>query len=87
MQFDAAKRDASLQSRGLDMARSDEVFAGVTLHVDDDRQDYGEDRFIAMGFPDGRMVVLLWTLRNNTTRIISMREANEREQGFYEPRF
>ena len=28
------------------MARADEVFAGSTLTVEDDRQNYGEDRFI-----------------------------------------
>ena len=45
------------------MARADEVFAGATLTVEDDRKDYGEDRFITIGFLDGRMVVLVWTLR------------------------
>ena len=40
------------------MARADEVFAGATLTVEDDRMDYGEDRFITIVFLDGRMVVL-----------------------------
>ena len=70
------------------MARADEVFAGATLTVEDDRQHYGEDRFITIGFLDGRMVVLVWTPRSNgTRRIISMRKANEREQALYTPRF
>ena len=30
------------------MARAEEVLAGVTLTVEDDRQDYGEDRIISM---------------------------------------
>ena len=30
------------------MVRADEVFAGATLTVEDDRQDYGEDRFITI---------------------------------------
>ena len=33
------------------MARAEEVFAGATLTVEDDREDYGEDRFITIGFP------------------------------------
>ncbi len=61
------------------MARADEVFAGSTRTVEDDRQNYGEDRFITIGFLDGRMVILVWTPRSGTRRIISMRKANERE--------
>ena len=41
-EFDATKRAATLESRGLDMARAGEVFAGATLTVEDDRRDYGE---------------------------------------------
>ena len=69
------------------MARADEVFASSTLTVEDDRQNYGEDRFITIGFLDGRMLILVWTPRSGTRRIISMRKANEREQALYTPRF
>ena len=87
VEFDAAKRDAMLEVRGLDMARAGEVFAGATLTVEDDRQDYGEDRFISIGFLDERMVILVWTPRNGARRTISMRKVNEREQALYTPRF
>ena len=68
------------------MARANEVFAGATLTVEDDRQDYGEDRFITIGLLDERMVILVWTPRNDSHRIISMRKANEREQALYAAR-
>ena len=68
------------------MARADEVFDGATLTVEDDRQVYGENRFITIGLLDERMVILVWTLRNDRHRIISMRKANEREQALYGPR-
>ena len=87
IQFDPAKRKATLEARGLDMVRAGELFAGATLTVEDDRRDYGEDRFITIGFLDGAMVVLVWTLREGAHRIISMRKANEREQTLYGPRF
>lgn len=32
---------------------------------------------------DGRMVVMVWTLRGEARRIISLRKANEREQARY----
>ncbi|MBG0797538.1 BrnT family toxin [Methylocystis sp. L43] len=87
IEFDPAKRRATIEHRGLDMARAGEVFADATLTVEDDRHDYGEKRFISVGFLDGRMVVLVWTKRGGVRRIISMRKANDREQAIYAPRF
>ena len=87
VEFDENKRRFTLDVRGLDMARAGEVFAGATLTVADDRKDYGEDRFITIGFLDGNMVVLVWTPRDGAHRIISMRKANERERVLYAPRF
>ena len=81
--FDPVKRRETLTRRGLDMARAAEVFEGRTLTVQDDRCDYGEERFITIGFLDQRMVVVVWTERNGTRRVISMRKANEREQAHY----
>ena len=69
------------------MARAEEVFAGATLTVEDDRQDYGEERFITIGFLDGTMVILVWTPRADAQRIISLRYANDRERTLYRQRF
>ena len=84
--FDPTKRTKILETRGLDMARADEVFAGPTLTVEDDRHDYGETRFITIGLLGGRMVVMVWTRRSPARRIISLRKANDREQVLYGPR-
>ena len=85
--FDPAKRDATLKARGLDMAAAGEIFDGDTLTVEDDRSDYGETRFITIGFLQERMVVVVWTARDAASRIISLRKANAREQALYAPRF
>ena len=69
------------------MARAGEVFSGAMLTVEDDRRDYGEDRFITVGFLDVSMVVVVWTPRKVGARIISMRKANDREQRLYRERF
>ena len=69
------------------MARAADVFAGKTLTVEDDRQDYGEVRYITIGLLDKVMVVLVWTRRDDARRMISMRRANERERRLYGPRF
>jgi uncharacterized protein len=87
VEFDAAKRQAILDNRGLDIARSDEIFTGATLTIPDERKDYGEPRFITIGRLDGRMVVAVWTPRGRgksiRRRIISLRKANAREQSTY----
>ena len=86
IEFDPVKRAVTLEVRGLDMARAEEVFTGPALTVEDDRHDYGEDRFLTIGFLDGAMVVLVWTPRGSADRIISLRKANERERAQYGPR-
>ena len=77
--FDAVKREKTLRERGLDFARAREVFDGLTITLPDQRQDYGEPRFITVGWLDERLLVLVWTPRGLARRIISMRKANERE--------
>ena len=81
--FDTAKRSLTLEHRGLDFADAAKIFSGRCFTAEDDRQDYGEVRYITVGRLDGRMLVMVWTPRGNARRIISMRKANEREQDFY----
>ena len=86
IEFDPDKQAATLEHRGLDMADAERVFEGPCVTFPDLRQAYGEERFITLGLLSGRMVVLVWTWRNQVRRIISMRKANEREQNLYQSR-
>ena len=83
LEFDQDKREKTLQERGLDFARSAEVFAGEHFTGQDARMNYEEDRFITVGWLDARLVVLVWTPRGDVRRIISMRKANDREKANY----
>ena len=76
---DSAKRQQTLDERGLDLQRAGEVFEGPHFTRADDRQDYGEPRFITAGWLDHRLVVFAWTPRGSARRIISMRHCHERE--------
>lgn len=76
---DPAKRQQTLDERGLDMRRAKEVFAGPHLTRKDDRWDYGEPRYITVGWLDSRLVVFVWAPRGVARRIISMRHCHERE--------
>lgn len=81
--YDDEKRRLTLQIRGLDFTRAEEVFDGTEFTMPDDRKDYGEARYNTFGRFDGRLVSVTWTIREGMRRIISMRKANEREQARY----
>jgi uncharacterized protein len=83
VEFDPAKRAATLAKRGLDMAEAGAVFEGMHLTFEDDRKDYGEQRFVTIGYLQGRMVFVAWTQRGDVRRIISLRKANGREEKRY----
>ncbi|MDA8049302.1 MAG: BrnT family toxin [Rhodospirillales bacterium] len=77
--FDPAKRHATLARRGLDFRDAAKVFAGRHATAPDDRRDYGEARFITAGYLGDRLVVIVWTPRHGTRRVISMRYAHAQE--------
>ena len=83
--FDPIKREKALADRGLDFADAALVFEGVTVEVEDMREDYGEVRIICYGVLVGRMVVIGYTPRGAERHIFSMRKANEREQARIAP--
>lgn len=85
--FDPAKRQAALDERGLDFNDAATVFAGLTLTVQDARKDYGERRFQTVGYLGERMVMVVWTPREEARHIISMRKCNDREKATYQKRF
>ena len=74
------KRDRTLAERRLGFKDAARVFAAPTVSFVDDRRDYGEVRWISVGHLDGRLMLIVWTQRGDRRHIISMREANEREQ-------
>jgi uncharacterized protein len=85
--FDPAKRQAVLNQRGLNFADALVVFAGPTITVEDTRRDYEETRFQTVGFLADRMVMVVWTPRNEARHVISMRKCNDREKVIYQKRF
>ena len=79
LEWDEAKRQATLEHRGLDFADCKEIFANVTFESPDDRKNYGEPRTICIGFLKGRMVVVVYTQRGVHRRINrTLRESMER---------
>jgi uncharacterized DUF497 family protein len=82
--YDPTKRNQTLRLRGLDFDDAVRVFDGMVIDIPDLRHDYGEQRIVTVGYLQDRMVIVVWTARDDDTRhIISMRKANEREQKLY----
>ena len=79
------KHAKTLTERGLDFADAAQVFAGVTLEVEDTRKNYGETRVICYGLLEGRLVVVGYTPRGADRHVFSMGKANEREQARIAP--
>jgi uncharacterized DUF497 family protein len=82
--YDPAKRRRTLEERGLDFNDAPKIFEGFHLTDPDLRKDYGEDREITVGLLRDDVVVTVWTERQDSRRIISMRKADrdEREEYF-----
>lgn len=81
--YDPDKRAATLKHRNLDFEDAPKLFAGTHFQMEDDREDYGETRWITVGRLNRAMVVVVWTQRDEARRIISMRKCNAREQERY----
>ena len=77
--FDAAKEQANIAKHGVSLSRAVDFVMEMARVSQDDRADYGEERLVAVGPLDNRLYVMIFTLRDGTIRVISLRKANRRE--------
>jgi uncharacterized DUF497 family protein len=84
-EWDKAKSDLCRNSRNFDFAYVISIFIDPLLLIErDQRWDYGEERYQALGAVQGRIFVVIYTKRPSAIRIISARRANRREVRRYE---
>lgn len=81
--WDEGKRIANRRKHGLDFADAHRVFAGPMVLFEDDREDYGEQRMIAVGLLDVLVVLIVHVESTNSIRLISMRKADRDETHLY----
>lgn len=84
IEFDQAKDAANRDKHGLSLAIAANMDFDAAIVVPDERRDYGEPRFRALGPIHGRLHVLAFTVRGEVLRAISLRRANPRERQRYE---
>lgn len=75
-----AKRKSNLKTHGLDFRDAPRVFEGPTFTFEDDRFDYGEQRFITLGLLNGTPVSIVHTETTDRMHVISFRKATKNEQ-------
>lgn len=84
-EWDEYKNQSNLEKHGFDFADAFRVFELPMVIDFDDREDYGEDRYIGIGLLSGRVVVVVYTEPDEkTVRIISLRKALSYERRRYE---
>lgn len=79
------KAESNLRKHGVHFKSATAVFADEhRLTAADDRKDYKEKRYTALGMIEDRLYVVVYTAASEATRIISARKANKRKLKRYE---
>jgi uncharacterized DUF497 family protein len=83
IEFDAAKSARNAKERGLSFELAVDLDWDAAHTIEDQRQSYGETRYLAYAPMKGRLHVVCFCIRGDAFRIISFRKANRREESFY----
>lgn len=83
IEFDPAKDRLNREKHGLSLAEAQRFEWETAFWQVDNRADYGETRYLAIGYIGQRLHVLVYTDRGKVRRVISLRKANSREEETY----
>jgi uncharacterized DUF497 family protein len=82
--WDPAKGRSNLAKHGVTFETATAIFDGRTVELPDDRFDYGEQRWVAIGLTNGRELTVVYTVTNDDRfRLISARGATTKERRLY----
>jgi uncharacterized DUF497 family protein len=82
-EWDETKRRANILKHGLDFVAAVKIFDGWFIEAVDQRRDYDERRFRAIGELDDRIIHVAYTWRGERRRIISARRAGRNDRRAY----
>lgn len=86
-EWDEVKRQTNLEKHGVDLLDALLIFEGPVYSYEDDRFDYGEKRMVSIGYADGQLYVLVYTDREASRRVISVRKGERRDERKYQAGF
>jgi len=85
-EWDEEKRQQNIQERNVDILYAALIFENPVLTKIDDREDYGEERIIALGHVSGEYFTLVYTPRGDKTRLITAWKAGNNGEKEYKNR-
>jgi uncharacterized DUF497 family protein len=83
-EYDETKRQQVIASRKDDILYAAQIFAGKVLTRIDDRKEYGEIRYISLGMVENECILVVHTMRDNVTRLITAWKGGKDETEYYE---
>jgi len=83
--FDPAKDAENVANHGISLKRAEDFDFDTAYYEDDDSQDYGEIRVIAISWLDSLLYTLVFRDEDdpNTIRAISLRKSTREEREEY----
>ena len=82
-EWDEEKIGSNREKHKIGFEAAINIWRGPVFERADDRFDYGEERVVAFGETDGRVLAVVYVLRGDTCRIISARRATRNEARAY----
>lgn len=82
-EWDPNKARANKAKHGIAFDAAHAFDWAEALEVEDTSEDYGEERWIAIGPIKSHLYVLIYTPRGDNHRIISLRKATKKEAKAY----
>ena len=82
-EWDVNKNNLNIKRHFIDFNDAYLIFQQPMVVRVDTRKDYGEIRMVGLGALYGAVVVIVFTKRRDTIRVISMRRANKNEREIY----
>jgi uncharacterized protein len=85
--YDDAKNKSNVQKHGVALSEAKLLEWDLLISSHDGRREYGEVRTIGFAPIANRLYCIVFTQRDTTTHVISLRKANEREIRNYVKQF
>jgi uncharacterized DUF497 family protein len=82
--YDDDKNQANIDKHSINFEQVANFNFKSALTKIDERNDYGEIRYVSCGLIANRLFILCFVIRHEKYRIISLRKANKREVKTYE---
>jgi uncharacterized DUF497 family protein len=82
--YDSGKDATNTSKHGVSLSLARKIDWDSIDASPDHRRDYCEERYVAAAPINGRLYVVVFVIRDDTLRIISLRKANKREVQHYD---